>query len=53
MTENQSAVSVHCWEGRYDENGPATCMLPDQHEGDHEFTPDAEIIVSFAPGDQR
>lgn len=27
----------------------ATCMLPADHDGEHEWTPDNEIQVSFVP----
>jgi len=27
----------------------ATCLLPAGHDGPHDFTPDEEIMVSFAP----
>lgn len=27
----------------------ATCLLEDGHSGPHEWTPDSEIVVSFAP----
>lgn len=47
---------LHCWAQNawWDpewcvERSDATCMLPECHEGPHEFTPDEEIIVRFAP----
>jgi hypothetical protein len=35
---------MHCWE---DGDG-STCLLPDGHDGPHEFTDDADITVTFA-----
>ena len=42
-------AKVHCWE-----NGPetedgcgTTCMLEDGHEGEHQWTQDDQITVSF------
>lgn len=49
--------AVHCWEDgpRKGENEPygslgtgSSCMLPDGHDGPHEFTWDDEIIITFA-----
>ncbi len=49
--------NLHCWEDgprtyiddTWDECGTgSTCLLPDGHDGDHEFTPDDQITVSFA-----
>lgn len=42
-----TAPVLHCWEGN--EQNDATCLLLDGHEGAHDFTPDSEITVSFAP----
>ena len=39
---------IHCWEPSPD--GHATCMLPDGHEGPHEYTPDDRIRLTFAEG---
>ena len=50
---------VHCWESWDEETGEFdnvgyqltrghTCLLLDGHQGDHEFTPDSEIVVQFA-----
>jgi len=41
---------LHCWEdGPRDERDVgSTCMLPDGHDGPHEWTPDDEITVRFA-----
>ena len=33
----------------YDGKMSATCMLPDGHDGPHEFTDDDQIRISFAP----
>lgn len=51
--------SSHCWQDgprielEVPEAGNAevgsTCMLPDGHGGNHEFTRDDQIIVAFAP----
>jgi hypothetical protein len=30
-------------------NGNGTCLLPAGHEGPHEWTPDDQIVVTFAP----
>lgn len=41
---------VSCWEeGPYyfDRGCGSTCLLPDGHDGDHEFTPDDEIAIVF------
>lgn len=48
MTEPMS----HCWEsgpwvGDYEDGHGSTCMLPDGHDGPHEFVPDNEIIIRF------
>lgn len=42
---------LHCWEGQPTEIGEpgGTCMLMRGHAGDHEWTPDSEIGVTFAP----
>lgn len=39
----------------YSEDGDSrdgTCMLEDGHDGDHDFTPDDQIGVTFAPAEQ-
>lgn len=36
------------WCAAYDKPS-ATCMLEDGHDGPHEFMPDSDIAVSFAP----
>jgi hypothetical protein len=36
---------VRYWSG---EDGGATCILEDGHDGPHEWTPDGEISVEFA-----
>lgn len=36
-------AELHCWH----DFGDATCMLVDGHDGDHEPTPDNEIVVTF------
>lgn len=38
---------LHCWECHPE--GGATCMLPLDHAGEHEFTPDREIGITFEP----
>lgn len=59
-----SKTTLHCWQSRNDwlekhdfdtyaaeffENKPdCCCMLPDGHDGPHEWTPNDEIVVSFA-----
>ena len=35
----------HCWAEC--EEGEATCLLEDGHEGPHEWTPDNEIMITF------
>lgn len=49
MTEPDTAK--HCWEnGPLTEDGcSTTCFLLDGHEGQHEWTRDDEIIISFPP----
>ena len=60
-----AVTTTHCWKGHrewLEETGQAytdawaatwdcdgTCMLPDGHDGPHEFVPDAEIQVAFSP----
>lgn len=44
---------VWCWEDgprdfTSDSYGGSTCLLPDGHPGEHEWTPDDQITVSFA-----
>lgn len=34
---------VSCWE----DGGDSTCLLPDGHDGPHEFTLDSDIWVTF------
>ena len=43
-------MSLHCWEDSDDH--AATCMLDAGHDGAHEWTPDAEIMVRFSPWPQ-
>jgi hypothetical protein len=42
----------HCWfdfeSSEYLQMPGHTCMLPDGHDGPHEPTPDAEIMIGFA-----
>ena len=42
-------MSVHCWEDWQDQDSGEsyTCLLEDQHDGDHEWTNDKEIKVKF------
>jgi hypothetical protein len=40
----EEPVCTCCWE----DEGRSTCLLPDGHDGPHEFTPDTEIVVRFA-----
>ena len=41
-------MTVHCWENiDYDDLTQGTCLLEDGHSGDHVFTPDGEIEISF------
>jgi len=53
MTDTSSApkTQAHCWKG-----GPltkdgcsTTCVLPDQHDGPHEWTRDDQIVIKLAP----
>lgn len=46
---------LHCWEGGpvTDEGISTTCMLPDGHEGPHEWTRDDQIYIAFAPSPER
>lgn len=54
-------MMTHCWADIRDglelwesiDMAGATCLLPDGHDGAHEFTPDSEITVSFAPQSGR
>lgn len=34
-------------------DGDATCILPDEHDGPHELTPDDEILVSLVTQDSH
>jgi len=39
---------VHCWENiDYDDWTQETCLLEDDHDVEHEFTPDSDIEVAF------
>lgn len=42
---------LHCWEDgpRTDDGGGSTCMLERDHDGPHEWTPDDQIGIKFAP----
>jgi hypothetical protein len=42
-------LSVHCWEDYqdYDTGESYTCLLEDDHDGEHEWTNDKEITVNF------
>ena len=42
-------MSVHCWEDYQDQDtGESfTCLLEDEHDGDHEWTNDKDITVKF------
>jgi hypothetical protein len=58
---------LHCWhdgpsivewmeanpDADIDEYVSSTCMLERDHEGPHEFTPDDQIGISFAPADPK
>ena len=44
-----SDLTLACW---FD-MGDATCMLPDDHDGPHEPTPNNEIWVSLPPNETR
>lgn len=44
---------TRCWADSWNDElyGPeprSSCLLDDGHEGDHEWTPDSEIILEFA-----
>ncbi len=39
-----NVTPLHCW---FDFEDGNTCMLVDEHDGEHEPTPDNEIVVSF------
>ncbi len=43
---------VHCWEdGPLTDDGiSTTCMLWDGHPGEHEWTPDDQIVVAIFGG---
>ena len=45
---------VHCWEDgpRTEDDCSTTCMLPDGHPGEHEWTPDDQITIQFSEGSQ-
>jgi len=38
---------IHCWE---DGDG-STCLLPDGHDGPHEFITDSDIVITFREED--
>lgn len=39
---------VHCWEDGTDYGRPSTtCFLLDGHDGDHDWTPDDQIVIDF------
>lgn len=46
--------SAYCWQHKdryycwYDFENGHTCMLPDEHDGPHEPTPDSDILISLA-----
>jgi hypothetical protein len=44
-------VGVHCWEAgpETDDGMSTTCMLWDRHEGEHQWTRDDGIMVTFSP----
>lgn len=46
---------VHCWvDGLDHADGCGTsCMLPEGHQGPHEWTRDDEIIVTFPDREKR
>jgi len=58
-------VILHCWAGKADQYEigadewaeamahPATCLLPDGHDGPHDWTPDEEIIIEFPPKEEE
>lgn len=61
MGKRDYAIDVHGWgspehlatySDNDEEDNDGTCMLPDGHDGEHEFTPDNEIGISFAPEGQ-
>lgn len=35
------------WAATYDEGGNSTCMLEHGHEGEHEWTNDHDIVITF------
>lgn len=60
MTTTTPESRGHCWMGYIESlefgspewadacpQSDATCLLPDGHEGPHEWTPDREIQVRF------
>ena len=49
MPDEKPENTAHCWEdGPLTADGcPTTCMLPDGHDGPHEFDRDDEITVRF------
>ena len=42
-------MSVHCWEDYqdYDTGESFTCLLAEDHDGDHSWTNDKEITLRF------
>lgn len=50
MTEKRV---IRCWEdGPVTQDGcSTTCMLPDGHDGPHEWSRDDEITIRFAPAE--
>lgn len=44
MAESSSTPRpVHCWEP----GDSSTCLLLDEHDGPHNFTPDTDFVVVF------
>jgi hypothetical protein len=42
---------AHCWESKrdYETDETFTCLLPINHDGPHEWTPDQNVVIQFLP----
>lgn len=55
----EAARVLHCWEQLEEWNEAelrwetGTCLLLAGHEGEHEFTPDSQIVIHFADEEGR
>lgn len=49
LSETYGDDSDEYLSGLVSEDGASTCMLERGHDGPHEWTPDGEILITFAP----